>query len=52
VQIGYAGAILAIGLGIGVAFSPTDRRPAALTGVVLGFVGFLLVVAVPSVVFI
>jgi hypothetical protein len=47
-QLGYTSAILAFGLGLGVAFSPTDRRPAALAGMVLGFIAFLLAAAFPS----
>lgn len=41
-QSGYGLAMLAIGFGLGAAFSPTDRRGAALMGVVLGFIAFAM----------
>lgn len=40
-----ASAILAIGLGLGAAFSPTRRRGTALTGIGTGAAGFLLSLA-------
>jgi len=42
---GHAMAIYAIGLGLGAAFSPTTRRPAALAGIALASLGFLASVA-------
>jgi hypothetical protein len=39
--VGHATAVYAIGLGVGSAFSPTGRRAAALTGVILGSLAFL-----------
>ncbi len=38
--------VVAIGLGVGCAFSPTDERPAALTSVALGLVAYALGAAV------
>jgi len=38
--------MVAIGLGVGVAFSPTDRRPAALASIVVG--GIIFVVSIVS----
>ncbi|NIS80878.1 MAG: hypothetical protein GTO14_11860 [Anaerolineales bacterium] len=40
--LAYAFSIFAIGLGVGAAFSPTNRRGAALTGVGLGVTSFLM----------
>lgn len=37
-----AASILAIGLGVGVAFSPTHKRRTALTGVALGILAFFM----------
>jgi hypothetical protein len=37
--------VLAIGMGLGAAFSPTSRRPSALTGIALGGAAFLAAVA-------
>lgn len=45
-----AGAILAIGLGLGVAFSPTSKRRTALAGVALGVVAFFMAALVLQVV--
>jgi hypothetical protein len=39
---GVGAAILAIGLGAGVAFSPTDKRDSALVAVALGVIAFFL----------
>lgn len=38
--------MVAVGLGVGVAFSPTDRRPAALGSIVVG--GIIFVVSIAS----
>jgi hypothetical protein len=47
---GVAGSILAIGLGLGVAFSPTHKRRTALTGVALGVVAFFMAALILQVV--
>ncbi len=39
-------AVFAIGLGLGSAFSPTQRRGAALTGIGLGAVAYLMAIAI------
>jgi hypothetical protein len=41
---GHAVSVLAIGLGLGAAFSPTTKRPSALTGIALGGLAFLAAV--------
>jgi len=41
-EIALAAALFAIGLGLGAAFSPTTRRPAALLGIGLGAAAYLL----------
>jgi hypothetical protein len=46
IQAGLLLASLALGLGLGAAFSPTTRRGAALLGAGLGGVGFVLALAV------
>ena len=45
IQVGLLLASLALGLGLGAAFSPTTRRGAALLGAGLGGVGFVLALA-------
>jgi hypothetical protein len=42
-QLGYGLMIFGFGLGLGAAFSPTDRRSAALAGVGLSIVAFMMV---------
>lgn len=42
---GHATSVLAIGLGLGAAFSPTTQRTSALTGIALGGAAFLAAVA-------
>jgi hypothetical protein len=42
---GHAMSVLAMGLGLGAAFSPTTQRPSALTGIALGGLAFLAAVA-------
>lgn len=42
-QLGYGLMIFGFGLGLGAAFSPTDRRGAALTGIGLSIVAFMMV---------
>jgi hypothetical protein len=44
-QVAIAASLLAVGLGFGAAFSPTDRRGLALLGSGTGMVGFLLALA-------
>ena len=44
------GSILAIGLGLGVSFSPTHKRRTALTGVVLGVLAFFMAALILQVV--
>lgn len=44
-QAGFAFSLLAIGLGLGTAFSPTDRRGLALFGAGGGMVAFLIALA-------
>jgi hypothetical protein len=44
-QIGFAVSLLAIGIGLGSAFSPTDRRGVALIGTGAGMVAFLIALA-------
>ena len=46
IQAGLLLASLALGLGLGAAFSPTTRRGAALLGAGLGGIGFVLALAV------
>ncbi|MCC6190158.1 MAG: hypothetical protein IT318_14085 [Anaerolineales bacterium] len=41
-EMGGSLAIMAIGIGLGCAFSPTDERPAALTGVAVGLGAYVL----------
>lgn len=41
-----SGSILAMGLGVGVSFSPTHKRSTALTGLVLGMIAFFLTVLI------
>lgn len=43
-RLSFTGAIFALGLGLGVAFSPTQRRSAALTSVGLGVATFLITI--------
>jgi hypothetical protein len=45
-----AASILAIGLGVGVAFSPTHKRRTALTGVIFGVVAFFMAAIILQVV--
>ena len=45
-EMGASLGVVAIGLGVGCAFSPTDERPAALTSVGLGLVAYALGAAV------
>ncbi len=45
IQVGLLLASLALGLGLGAAFSPTTRRGAALLGAGLGGIGFVLALA-------
>lgn len=42
-QAGYSLSVIANGFGLGAAFSPTDRRGAALTGVGLGLIAFVMI---------
>jgi hypothetical protein len=41
-QTGYSLSVVATGFGLGAAFSPTDRRGAALMGVGLGLIAFIM----------
>ncbi|MGA9532446.1 MAG: hypothetical protein WBR18_06990 [Anaerolineales bacterium] len=47
-QIGFAISLLAIGIGLGTAFSPTDRRGLALISTSAGMVAFLIALAAGS----
>lgn len=44
-ELGSALAGVALGLGFGAAFSPTDERPAALVGMGSGLIGYILAVS-------
>lgn len=44
-ELAGAVGLMAAGLGVGAAFSPTDERPAALLGLGLGLAGYLLAAA-------
>lgn len=50
--IAFGCAELAIGIGVGVAFSPTTRRGIALTGAGLGVIAFMMVLSISRVLFI
>jgi hypothetical protein len=39
-EMGGSVGIVAVGLGLGTAFAPTDERPAALAGGALGLTGY------------
>lgn len=51
VQLGFALAMLALGLGLGSALAPTDRRREALIGMALALIAFLAAFAIGRVVF-
>jgi hypothetical protein len=52
VQLGFALSLLSLGLGLGSAFSPTDRRRQAMAGSSLAVIAFLVALAVGRVVFV